>query len=158
MSAISEDIYASAIGNMDLIAGSLFERRLRYNLSRWNQKLTGGLNPKEQVARGRMKFLRDIAFWIRALTVLTIVFGVNLVIEYGVLTSVFPLLHNLQLRSHRILCGMLPRPANPKWPRIVAIDDELHEKLKEPTDRKYLATLIRNAAQGEAALIVLDFY
>jgi len=104
-----------------------------------------------------MKFLRDSAFWIRALTVLAIVFGMNLVIEYGVLTSVFPLLHNLQLRSHRLLCGMLPRPANPKWTRMVAIDDELHEKLKEPTDRKYLATLIRNAAQGEAAVIVLDF-
>ena len=36
----------------------------------------------------RPKFLKDTAFWIRALTVLAIVFGVNLIIEFGVLTSV----------------------------------------------------------------------
>jgi len=40
---------------------------------------------------------------------------------------------------------------------MVVIDDELHEKLKEPTDRHYLATLVRNAARGDAVVIVLDF-
>jgi CHASE2 domain-containing sensor protein len=109
------------------------------------------------VAQRWLMYLRDAAFWIRALIVLAIVLGMNLVIEFGVLTSVSPLLHNLQLESHRILCSMLPRPASPKWTRMVVIDDELHQELKEPTDRKYLATLVRNAAQGDAAVIVLDF-
>jgi CHASE2 domain-containing sensor protein len=116
---------------------------------------------QEQAARRRLIYLliylRGAAFWIRALVVLAIVLGINLVIEFGVLTRVSPLLHDLQLGSHRILCWMIPRPASPKWTRMVVIDDELHQKLKEPTDRKYLATLVRNAAQGDAAVIVLDF-
>jgi len=40
---------------------------------------------------------------------------------------------------------------------MVIIDDELHERLHEPTDRNYIATLVRNAALGDAAVIVLDF-
>jgi len=112
---------------------------------------------QDQVARGRLTFLRDAAFWVRALTVLAIVLGLNLVIEFGVLTHAFPLLHKWQLGSHRFLCGMLPRSVNPKWTRLVVIDDELHEELREPTDRKYLAMLVRRAAQGDAAVIVLDF-
>jgi CHASE2 domain-containing sensor protein len=111
----------------------------------------------EKTPRGWLTFLSHSAFWIRALTVLIIVFAVNLVIEFGVLTSVFPLLHKLQLGSHRILCWMLPRTASPKWVRMVVIDDELHQQLKEPTDRKYLAELVRNAAKGDAAVVVLDF-
>jgi CHASE2 domain-containing sensor protein len=111
----------------------------------------------EVIRRLPPKFFADTAFWIRALTVLAIVFGMNLIIEFGVLTSVFPLLHELQLGSHRILCWMLPRPVSPKWTRMVVINEELHEELGVPTDRKYLATLVRNAARGDAAVIVLDF-
>ena len=103
-----------------------------------------------------LAFLRETGFWGRALTVLLIVFAANLVIEFGVLTNVLPWLHKLQLKSHQLLFWMLPRPASPKWVRMVVIDDELHQQLKEPTDRKYLATLVRNAAQGDAAVIVLD--
>jgi CHASE2 domain-containing sensor protein len=111
----------------------------------------------EQAGRGGPIFLRDTTFWIRALTVIAIVFAVNLVIEFGVLTKVFPLLHKLQLESHRILCWAIPRPAVPRWTRMIVIDDELHGTLGEPTDRKYLATLVRKAAKGDAAVIVLDF-
>jgi CHASE2 domain-containing sensor protein len=111
----------------------------------------------EVIRRFPLKFFADTAFWIRALTVLAIVFSMNLIIEFGVLTSVFPLLHELQLGSHRILCRVLPRPVSPKWTRMVVIDEELHEELGVPTDRKYLATLVRNAARGDAAVIVLDF-
>lgn len=104
-----------------------------------------------------LKLYRDTGFWIRALTVLAVVFGTNLIIEFGVLTSVFPLFHKLQLESHEVLCWLLPRPASAKWTRMVAIDEKLHEKLGVVTDRSYLAALVRNAAQGDAAVIVLDF-
>ncbi len=88
---------------------------------------------------------------------LAVVFGTNLIIEFGVLTSVFPLFHKLQLGSHEVLCWLLPRPASAKWTRMVAIDEKLHEKLGVVTDRSYLADLVRNAALGDAAVIVLDF-
>ena len=106
--------------------------------------------------RPRLGVLGQKGFWGRALTVLLIVFAANLVIEFGLLTSLLPWLHSLQLKSHQLLFWMLPRPASPKWVRMVVIDDELHQELKEPTDRKYLARLVRNAALGDAAVIVLD--
>jgi len=112
---------------------------------------------KQNVApRPKLAILGQAGFWGRALTVLLIVFAANLVIEFGVLTSLFPLLHSLQLKSHQLLFWMLPRPASPKWVRMVLIDDELHQELREPTDRRYLAKLVRNAAIGDAAVIVLD--
>lgn len=111
---------------------------------------------QERTPRRWLAFLGETGFWGRALTVLLIVFAANLVIEFGVLTSVFPWLHKVQLRSHQLLFWMLPRPASSKWARMVVIDDELHQQLKEPTDRRYLAELVRNAAKGDAAVIVLD--
>jgi CHASE2 domain-containing sensor protein len=105
----------------------------------------------------RLNFFRDTAFWTRALTVLALVFGTNLILESGILASIFPPLHKLQLGAHRALYWMLPRPVSPKWTRMVVIDEALHEELGQPTDRRYLAKLVRNAALGDAAVIVLDF-
>jgi hypothetical protein len=40
--------------------------------------------------------------------------------------------------------------------RTVEIDDEAHRELQEPTNRAALATLVTNAVEGDALVVVLD--
>jgi CHASE2 domain-containing sensor protein len=101
-------------------------------------------------------FLRR-RFWQRAIFVLIVVLAFNAVVELDWFRNNFPFVQRAQLRFHRFLCSLIPRPISPRWVRVVAIDTDLHRELKEPTDRKFLATLVTNAAAGRAAAIVLDF-
>lgn len=104
-----------------------------------------------------LKSLSSRRFWQRAISVLTVVLVFNVIVEDDWFRSAFPFVQSSQLWFHRVLCSLVPRPINAKWVRVVAIDDDLHQQLGEPTDRKFLARLIRNAAAGQATAIVLDF-
>ncbi len=97
------------------------------------------------------------AFWQRAVPVLIVVLGFNVAAQLPAFRENFPFIHRAQLGFHRLLCYFIPRLISAKWVRTVEIDDTLHQRLLEPTDRKFLADLITNAVQGDAAVVVLDF-
>jgi CHASE2 domain-containing sensor protein len=89
-------------------------------------------------------------------SVLMIVLVFNLVVESEAVQENLPIIRRTQLAVHRLLCSLLPRDVAPKWVRAVEIDDQAHQRLGEPTNRAYLASLVRNAAAGDALAIVLD--
>jgi CHASE2 domain-containing sensor protein len=104
-----------------------------------------------------LRSLLKQAFWQRAISVLIVVLGFNVVSSLDVFRQNLPFIHKWQLVFHRLLCAITPRPISAKWVRVVEIDDALHRELGEPTDRNFLAALVTNATQGNAAAVVLDF-
>ena len=90
-------------------------------------------------------------------SILFIVLLFNAVIRIQAVQDAFPILEKSELRFHRFLFSLSPREIAPKWVRVVPIDDGLHARLGDPTDRAYLADLISNAVKGDAAAVVLDF-
>lgn len=103
------------------------------------------------------KSLLRQSFWQRSLPVLIIVLSFNVVVQFSAFRENLPFIHRAQLGFHRFLCSLVPRPVSAKWVRTVEIDDALHQKLGEPTDRNFLAALVENAVRGDAAAVVLDF-
>ena len=104
-----------------------------------------------------LRSLLKQAFWQRAISVLIVVLGFNVVSSLDVFRQNLPFIHKWQLVFHRLLCAITPRPISAKWVRVVEIDDALHRQLGEPTDRNFLASLVTNATGGNAAEVVLDF-
>jgi len=90
------------------------------------------------------------------ISVLLVVLLLNLLGRLEWINEVLPQLQWAELKFHRFLCSFTPRLITAKWVRTVEIDDTAHQKLGEPTNRDFLATLVRNAANGDAAAIVLD--
>ncbi len=111
-----------------------------------------GVNPDR---RGPTHGARAISPAAIAL-VLLIVVGFNVCTDSETLQNALPFLQSMQLSFHRGLCGLMPRHATPKWVRVVAINDEDHRRRGDPTSRRFLGTLIRNAVRGAAATVVLD--
>lgn len=80
----------------------------------------------------------------------------------GILADVKDLNVRLQLKMYQLLFALLPhRASSANWVTLVFIDDEAHWVTlhgNTPTDRSYLAQLIRNASsiKGKAAAIGLD--
>jgi len=73
----------------------------------------------------------------------------------------FPWLITLQLKSHALMSRLEPREARVERVALVLIDDvtfwgtQLHGV--QPTNRKFLANIARAAADGNAAVIAIDF-
>ena len=97
------------------------------------------------------------SFWQRAVPVLVVVLSFNVLVQLHWVRENLPFLHRGQLRFHRLLCSLAPRPITAKWVRMVEINDDLHQQLGEPTNRGFLAALVRNAVAGDATVVVLDF-
>jgi CHASE2 domain-containing sensor protein len=97
------------------------------------------------------------AFWQRAIPVILVVLSFDAIAQFQWFQKNFPFVHSGQLWFHRVLCSLVPRPVSAKWVKAVEIGDDLHQKLGEPTNRDFLAALIKKAVSGDAAVIVLDF-
>jgi len=97
------------------------------------------------------------SFWQRAVPVLMVVLSFNVLVQLHWVRENLPFIHRGQLRFHRLLCSLAPRPITAKWVRMVEINDDLHQQLGEPTNRGVLAALVRNAVAGDATVVVLDF-
>jgi CHASE2 domain-containing sensor protein len=112
---------------------------------------------KGHPATGASPQVEKDSFLRRAVPVLIVVLAFNVVVQFEWFQESFPFIHRAQLHFHRLLCSLIPRPITAKWVRVVEIDDTLHQKLGEPTNREYLARLVRNATRGGALTIALDF-
>jgi len=90
------------------------------------------------------------------ITVIAVVLVFNVVVRTETVRNAVPQIAFAQLRFHRVLCAMSPRLLTAKWVRAVEIDQQKHAELGEPTNRAFLASVISQAARGDAAVIVLD--
>jgi CHASE2 domain-containing sensor protein len=105
-----------------------------------------------------VKTLFENPFWQRALPVLAVVLSFNVIVRLDWIREELPFVTRWQYGFHRALASVYPRELKARVVKAVEIDTALHEQLGEPaTNRKYIATLLENAAKGHAAVVVLDF-
>lgn len=105
-----------------------------------------------------LRTLLENPFWQRALPVLAVVLSFNVVVELEWIQEQFPFVVQCQYAFHRALAAVYPRELKAHIVKAVEIDTALHLQLGEPaTNRKFIATLVENAAKGRAAVVVLDF-
>jgi CHASE2 domain-containing sensor protein len=105
-----------------------------------------------------VKTLLENPFWQRALPVLAVVLSFNVIVKLDWIREELPFVTRWQYAFHRGLASVYPRELKARVVKAVEIDTALHQQLGEPaTNRKYIATLVENAAKGHAAVVVLDF-
>src|SRR5271163_54760 len=105
-----------------------------------------------------VRTLLEKPFWQRALPVLAVVLSFNVLVRLDLIQEQFPFVIRWQYAFHRGLASVYPRELKARVVKAVEIDTALHQELGEPaTNRKFIATLVENAAKGHAAVVVLDF-
>jgi CHASE2 domain-containing sensor protein len=96
----------------------------------------------------------------RTLLVLGMVFAWNYAFSFESVKEQFPYVVTAQLLFHQGLTHFISGHSSPLI-TIVEIDDNAYRSppvsMRTPTNRTYLANLIRNAAEADAVVIALDF-